>query len=307
MMRRIRRQLLSVGLAAKKVAERAQKRSQRKNADLLHKRQHERGGRKRRIEEDADVTVCVALCCKDGIILGSDSLATFGRGAPVARYTNKVFVIEHPDLAHPVAVAGAGSSTFIDKLIDRAKREAIAAAAKEVHRKLDIVDFVERVCEPVVCILMKEYWIDRAKFFGGPQSDYSLSMLVAGATSDAQGKVLQTRGYTIYSDGISEVVDGYGTIGSGAAYAELFMHGFAPEPLKVPVNEGVKLLTYAIKGVEIMDPNVGGNTSVCTLKKDASGQLEIKRLDSKNLPINAKERMENVLKRIGTDMRKILN
>jgi 20S proteasome alpha/beta subunit len=251
------------------------------------------------------VTVCVALCCSDGVVVASDSLTTFGRGAPVARYTNKVYVVEHADLANPVVVAGAGASTFIDKFIDRAKREAIEATAKELKRKLDVVDFVERVCEPVVCILMKEYWIDRAKFFGGPQSDFSLAMLVAGCTLNAKGVPNDLRAYTIYSDGLSEIVDGYGTIGSGAAYAELFLHGFAPEPHKVLTKEGVNLLSYAIKGVEIMDTNVGGDTSVCVLKV-ANDKLSVTRLSASALPPNSKDTMEKVLKRIGTDMRRIV-
>ncbi len=251
------------------------------------------------------MTVCVALCCKDGLVMGSDSLTTFGRGAPVSRYTNKVHVIKHTDLAHDVCVAGAGASTFIDKFIDRAKREAIGTAFKAVKRKLDIRDFVERVCEPVVSILLKEYALDRASFFGTPMTEFSLGMLVGGAATDSKGDLEELRAYTVYQEGISEIVDGYGTIGSGAAYAELFLHGFAPEPHNIPLKDGINLLSYTIKGVEIMDPNVGGESSICTLTL-AGKKFSIDRVQQRALPKNSKETMEKVLKKIGADMRKIV-
>ncbi len=248
------------------------------------------------------MTVGVAVRARDGIVLASDSLTTFGRGAPVARHTNKVYVINHKDLEHPVALAGAGMTAFIDKFVDRANRTGIEAARKnpKVDRTLDVVDFVEHVCEPLVAILMKEYLIDRNRFFGSQMSEYSLGMLVAGATKDKE-----MRAYTIHEDGLSEFISGYGTIGSGAAYAELFLHGFVPEPSKTSINDAVRLVSYAIKGVEIMDPNVGGDTKVCVLKFEKD-KLVVKELKNSDLPRHAKEKMEAVLSKIGKDMRSLV-
>jgi len=260
------------------------------------------------------MTVGVALCCKDGIVLASDSLATFSRGAPVARFTNKVYIIKHSDLLHPIAVAGAGMTAFIDKFVDRVTRTGIESASKAAERKLDVVDFVERVAEPVVSIMLKEYMIDRNQFFRAPISDFELSMLVAGATAPHADAPAEIRAYNIHSIGLAEQVSGYGTIGSGAAYAELFLHGFVPEPDKLSVADAVKLVCYTIKGVEIMDPNVGGETRVCSLewaapgKKSGEGkkQLSVKLQDAKLLPKAAKEKMEDVLNKVGSDMRKIV-
>jgi len=257
------------------------------------------------------MTVGVVLCCKDGIVLASDSLATFSRGVPVARFTNKVYTIEHKELLHPVAIGGAGMTAFIDKFADRVRRTSIESAQKAVRRKLDIVDFVERVAEPVVSIMLKEYAIDRNQFFGTPISEFGLSMLVAGATAEHVDFPAELRAYNIHSIGLAEQVEDYGTIGSGAAYAELFLHGFVPEPKKLSVKDAVRLVCYTIKGVEIMDPNVGGDTRVCALQwsdpdKDGKKQLLIKRYDTRSLPTGAKDRMESVLKKIGTDMRKIV-
>jgi len=248
------------------------------------------------------VTVGVVVRCKDGMVLGSDSLATFTRGVPVARHTNKVYVIEHEDLHHPVGLIGAGMTAFIDKFVDRVKREGISVAAKEKKKKLDIVDFSDNVCETIVSILLKEYVFDKNKFFGAPLADYSLSMIVAGSTFDGE-----LRAYHIHGDGIAESIDGYGTTGSGAAYAELFLHGFIPEPGRVTVDEAVKLTTYTVKGVEIMDPNVGGNTQICVLKFQ-DDKLVVTVLENSKIPQSgAKDKMEDILRKISTEMRKTVS
>lgn len=246
------------------------------------------------------MTVGIAVRCSDGIVLASDSLTTFSRGAPVARHTNKVYKIEHPKLQHPVGLIGAGMSTFIDKFIDRAKREGIEQAAKG-KKKLDIVDFVERVGETIVSILLKEYAIDKNRFFGAPISDFSLSLIIAGATVDNE-----LRAYHIHSSGLAESIEGYGTTGSGAPYAELFLHGFMPEPNKTTVDDAIRLICYAIKGVEIMDPHVGGDTRVSVLRM-SNGKLVISGLDDNKVPTGAKEKMEEVLKQIGVDMRNLIS
>lgn len=247
------------------------------------------------------MTVGVVILCNDGIVIASDSLATFSRGAPVARNTNKVHIIEHENLLHPVALVGAGMSAFIDKFIDRSKREGIAFASEKLEGKLDIVDFVERVGETICSFLLKEYVIDRNQFFGGPISEYSLSLIAAGATRDGE-----MRCYHIHGSGLAESIEGYGTVGSGAAYAELFLHGFLPEPDKVEVDEAVKLACYAIKGAEIMDPHVGGDAKLCKLHMSGS-QLVADYVHPRSVPQSAKEKMEEVLQKIGEDMKEIVS
>src|SRR5574341_861225 len=60
------------------------------------------------------MTVGIAINCTDGIVMACDSLATYSRGAPVARHTNKVHVIQHDGLENPVTLIGAGMMAFID-------------------------------------------------------------------------------------------------------------------------------------------------------------------------------------------------
>ena len=139
-------------------------------------------------------------------------------------------------------------------------------------------------------------------------------MLVAGATSADHGAA-ELRSYNIHTIGLAESIEGYGTIGSGAPYAELFLHGVVPEPQKTSVKEAIGLVCHAIKGVEIMDPNVGGETRVCALQWDNAklpvGQalntkLSVTRQVEASLPKGAKDRMEGVLKKMSTDMRKVV-
>lgn len=246
------------------------------------------------------MTVAVAITCNDGIVFACDSLATFGRGVPVSRHTNKIHIVEHPGLFQPIALLGAGATAFVDKFIDRAKREVIGLAHKQLKRKLDIIDFCERVCEPVVAILFKEYLIDRTNFLGIPLNEFSLNMIVAGITKDGD-----LRSYTVHNTGLTESIEQYGTIGSGAAYAELFLRELVPDSNDISVNDASCLAVYAIKGVEIMDPYVGGKTNVCILKKK-SGKLGIKPLAKSKNPKNAKDKMEKVFKKIGDNMRSLL-
>ena len=124
-------------------------------------------------------------------------------------------------------------------------------------------------------------------------------MIIAGATIDDE-----LRAYHIHGEGLAESIEGYGTTGSGAAYAELFLHGFIPDPEKVTVDDAVRLATYAVKGAEIMDPNVGGETKICTLKFNQE-KLEVKVLKNNEVPQDgAKDKMEQVLRKISADMRK---
>ena len=251
------------------------------------------------------MTVGIVIKAKDGIVVACYSLSTFARGVPVLRYANKIYVIEHPDLENRVVVIGAGMSTFVDKFISRVKTQAITLAKADIakhgdKRKLDIVDFSERVAETVVCLLFKEYAVDRQQFFGMNIGDYSLSLIIAGATHAGELK-----SYFVYGNGLSEAVEDYGTIGSGAAYAELFMRNLMPEPSRVSAEHAAGLSVYVIKGVEIMDPYVGGKTNVNILKM-VNKTLEIAPLKPVLTPMNAKEKMDRVLSRVGENMRNLI-
>lgn len=246
------------------------------------------------------MTVGIAIKCKDGIVLACDSLATFARGVPVARYTNKVHVIQHDGLQHPVAMIGAGTTAFVDKFLSRADGMMTQLAKKKDFEKLDIEDFSERICETVSSYLFKEYVIDRHEFFGRSIVEFSLSLIVAGATQDGD-----LRAYFVRAIGLTEAIADCGTIGSGAAYAELFLRQLIPDLAEVTTKEAACLATYATKGVEIMDPYVGGATNVSTLKM-VNDRLRIRPFPKSKMPKNARKGMEEVLSQMGDAMRSLV-
>lgn len=237
------------------------------------------------------MTVGLGINCTDGIVLACDSMATFGRGVPVVRYTNKIHIVDHPQLEHKVAAIAAGITLYWDKFRERATRHSIDAVASHLGRRLDIVDFCEGVCEPIVTALLKEYAIDRAKFLGAPIVEFSLSMLVAGATKDGE-----IRAYFVHPEGVTEPLEHFGTIGSGAAYAELFLRYLLAES-QIDTTRASRLACYAVKGVELMDPNVGGEANVATVKM-GKGRLKIEIVPPDKHPDNPRDKMEHVLKRI---------
>lgn len=245
------------------------------------------------------MTVGIGIKCSDGIVIACDSLATYSRGVPVLRYTNKVDILKHDKLENDVAVISAGMTTYFDKFRDRACRHAIDEASKRSGGKLDIVDFSEDVCEPIMTALLKEYAIDRAKFLGAPIVDFSLSLIIAGATHDKE-----LRAYFVHTNGVSEPLERYGTIGSGAAYAELFLRFLLIEP-EVSVLRAGELAIYAIKGVELMDPNVGGevNVKLITFNKN---HLYIKDLPDGNKPKDPRGKMDGVLQNISRGIEELV-
>jgi len=238
------------------------------------------------------MTVGIGISCVDGIVLACDSLSTFGRGVPVLRYSNKVHVLQHDALENPVAVLHAGVTTFFDKFRDRALRTQIGEASKQLKRKLDIIDFSDAVCEPVVTALFKEYTFDRNEFLGAPVSDFSLALIVAGATRGGE----ELRAYFVHGDGLSERLEQYGTVGSGAAFAELFLR-YLLVGSEIKSVDAERLSVYAIKGVELMDPNVGGDVSILTLKL-AKKQLVCSEVSTAGKNETAKEKMQAVLEKL---------
>lgn len=215
------------------------------------------------------------------------------------RYTNKVHMLKNDGLEHPVAVIAAGITTYYNKFADRACRGAIEAASKSLKRKLDIVDFCDSVCEPVVSSLLKEYVFDRARFFGGsPVVDYSLGLIMAGITHDHE-----IRAYHAHQDGLTERIEDYGTVGSGAAYAELFLrYLLSGDATSRTADQAGRAAIYAVKGAELMDPNVSGDTNVIIIRMKDGNKPSFGDLPKRAKPSRPREAMEGVLQSVGRDI-----
>lgn len=246
------------------------------------------------------MTVGIAIKCKDGVVLGCDSLTTFVRGVPVGRHTNKVHVVQHDALEYPVAVIGAGTMTFVHKFLSRADGAMTQLAQEEDFRKYDIERFAEKICETIASFLFKEYVVDRYEFFGRSIGEFGFSLIIAGATDH---KELQT--FFVRDIGLTEAIADCGTIGSGAAYAELFLRQLIPDLATVTVEEAARLAVYAIKGVEIMDPYVGGRTNISILRM-TDDRLEIETLPESQMPEKPKMQMESVLCEMADRMRSLV-
>ncbi len=142
--------------------------------------------------------------------------------------------------------------------------------------------------------------------FGIP-GDYSLSLIVAGATRDRE-----FRAFFVHQDGLTESIPDYGTTGSGAAYAELFLRDIVSTKKLPTVQEAANLALHAVKGAEIMDPNVGGKAKVVRMSLEGKpGEKAKKTVKIEHIPISdsldkrAAKRMASILRDMGHEMRAV--
>ena len=247
------------------------------------------------------MTVGVAIKCNEGVVLACDSLATFGRGVSVSKYQKKIHIIDREELFLPVAIIGAGTGAYVDKFLYRLNRGGIGAARERYGRPLDIIDFAEGVVENLVTVLFKEYEIDRRKFLETPLPQFNLMLIFAGMSHSGN-----LRAFIAYPDGITENIDLYGTIGSGAAYAELFLRdlGFVEE--EIDLTDATGLAVYAVSGAAIMDPNVGGAINALSLSPHENG-MNIQPFEgAEALGKKAKNEIYELLHDMGITMRKLV-
>lgn len=247
------------------------------------------------------MTVGVVIKCSEGIVLACDSLSTFGRGVSVSKYHKKIHVLERKELAFPVAIIGAGSTAYVDKFLYRMNRGGLENASMRFKRPLDIIDFAEGVCENLVTILFKEYELDRRRFLETPVPPFNLMLIIAGLTHSGN-----LRAFIAYPDGLTENIDQYGTIGSGAAYAELFLRdlGFIEE--EIDLIDAAGLAVYACQGAAIMDPSVGGAMNALVMRLGENGILVEPFVDAEELGRKAKQEIYGLLRDMGLKMRSLV-
>ena len=247
------------------------------------------------------MTVGVVIKCSEGIVLACDSLSTFGRGVSISKYENKIHIIDREELFLPVAVIGAGVGAYMDKFLYRLNRGGIGSTRERYGRPLDVIDFAEGVVENLVTVLFKEYEIDRRKFLETPVPQFNLMLTFAGMTLNGN-----LRAFIAYPDGLTENVDFYGTIGSGAAYAELFLRDLRFIDEEIDITEATGLAVYAVSGAAIMDPNVGGNINVLIMQPQENG-ISIKPFEeAEALSKKAKLEIYALLHDMGVNMRKLV-
>jgi 20S proteasome alpha/beta subunit len=197
----------------------------------------------------------VAVKCEDGILIASDSRTVYGRGVPISRDTNKIHILEKEGLVkRKVALVGAGAAAFIDKFIRGFLGADLVKIARDDLGKeeLSLSEALSKVAEPLSKALYEEY-VEERKI-----NDYTYDLIIAGF-EDAE----RVDAFTLYGRGLAEPVDDFTAIGSGAAYAELFLRYFLPSERRL--ESTIKPVCYVIRLVGMMDPFVGGKLNLASV------------------------------------------
>lgn len=210
------------------------------------------------------MTIVLGIKCADGLVIACDSQVQFGRGLGVKRLNaNKIYEIKNR-----FAMAGSGVVAHIEKVV-----ESITAVLKEEARKkgtflseVECVDILERC----LATLHKHYNIDRSGFLGVDEKEFfNPCFIFGGILEDEQGKNYCMS--IIWHEGIVEPVSDYGTIGSGAAYAELIMKSYYVPGMTV--NAGIQLASYVVDEVVGVDPSCGGPTKLASLTSEGFKEI----------------------------------
>jgi 20S proteasome alpha/beta subunit len=198
------------------------------------------------------VTLCIAVKCEDGVLVASDSRTVYHRGVPISRDINKIHIIEKKGLVQgKLAIVGAGTVTFIDKFIRMFLDTNLEKVAKEELNKseLSLSEVMSKVAEPLIRIIYDEY-VERRKI-----DYYTCDLIIAGYETP-----LRADAFVLYGIGLAEPVNDFSAIGSGAAYAELFLRHLLPQQRKV--ESVIKPVCYTIRLVGTIDPFVGGKLNL---------------------------------------------
>lgn len=76
----------------------------------------------------------------------------------------------------------------------------------------------------------------------------------------------------VHGDGTVEPIEEYGTVGSGAAFAEMLLKNFWIK--NITVNEAMAVAAYTINEVIEIAPDCGGLTKIGVLQKDSVKMIE---------------------------------
>jgi len=210
------------------------------------------------------MTLGIGIKCKDGVVIASDSQVEFGRGVSIKRLNaNKIYKINDR-----LAVVGSGKMASIDKAIDTISK-SIKERERREGRELGLDELVD-IIEKTMTALHKEYNIDRSEFLGRTEEDFFDATLVAGGMSEVGEPIL----FLAHPDGLVEGKSDYGTIGMGAAFAELLLKNF-PIP-DIEAEEAVRVALYIIKEVEEVNPDVGGPINIGFFTPEGYKELEPK-------------------------------
>ncbi|MEM2197308.1 MAG: hypothetical protein QW290_09535 [Sulfolobales archaeon] len=237
------------------------------------------------------MTLCIAVKCKDGILIASDSRTVYGRGVPISRDTNKIHIIEKEGLVgKKIALVGAGTIAFIDKFVRMfTNTDMVEIAKKDLNKdELSLSEVLSKVAEPLASTLHREY-VEERKIV-----EDTFDMIIGGYESDEK-----VDAFTLYGIGLAEPIDDFSAIGSGAAYAELFLRYLLPPERKI--ESVIKPVCYVIRLVGTIDPFVGGKINLVSVSpKDiediSSSAVELPEKEARDSLQHVMEKLKELLK-----------
>lgn len=214
-----------------------------------------------------NMTIIIGVICKDGIVFGSDSQSMANRGVDIKRLnTTKIFVL-NTDLRLKALVGGAGAVPFISKAIENAREIARSRSIDNVSSLVDIL-------EEIMTALSKKYIVDKMKEFNKPQfpnkdtlrvqEEDDLPKLPVWIIVGGWDKEKKPSIYIVHPDGVGEKEEGFGTLGSGSAYAEYLLSQFYDK--NISCEQGKLLVAFVIEEIKKIDPNVGGEVQLAVIK-----------------------------------------
>ena len=176
--------------------------------------------------------------------------------------------------------AGAGPVAHIEQEVNGIM---LAMKTQEGNQRSPLnVSECEEVMWRALLGLHGKFNVERSRTLGVEDLEFFSPLLVAagrGIEHDGKKRLFT---FILHTAGVVERVDGYGTVGSGAAYAELLLKNTHSD--RLTTAEGAALAAFVIGEVKAIDPNCGGPTQVATLTEDRLRRLpptEVEALESK--------------------------
>jgi len=218
------------------------------------------------------VTIAAGFKCTDGVVLCADTQETVGdyKKRNCAKITVKPATNPVPPIRLPRAIddptppeitpptpeliagfAGAGDSSFLEKLIDKAWLQISQASSFEERcaaLEEGVVEFYER------------FW---------PIYPYSMkpsAELLVGLWSPEEFELFKVIGPLVTK------VNGYASIGYGGAEANSFTDRVYSK--KLPISKACSVGVYVLKAVKEQVPYCGGDTHLLVMKDDGHAYFE---------------------------------
>lgn len=207
------------------------------------------------------MTLVIALVCKDGIVLASDSQETFENLPLMRRDKHRPKIVKINDC---IMIAGAGSVTFLQQVEEELRGYVATEKIPVTEGCLKLKDKVQMMVHSV-----RKSHLERMKaLYGeivGAQAAPSGQLMIASYDCDSAQKL---NVFLIDGDGDIEKITTYQPIGSGMLYAELILKDYyKPE---MTIEEGKRLAYWTIADTKEVDRYVGPPIIIAVVTEDGA-------------------------------------